>query len=293
MPKDPQRALNLTADANLPVISEFAARRLVDADLLEPLVAELGKKRPARKSFLEGMRAGLEGRSDLKVPAGWSGVYAKLKRDGALRESALAIAQLFGDGEAANTYLAILRNEQAPLEQRREAIKGLADKQWEELTTELPALLEKEALRTEAIRAVAAYERWELGRLLLEKYQAYGQAEKAEVIQTLASRQVYGSLLTDALKKEQIPRSDVPAYVARQLRRVVGNGFVEIWGPIDELSGNKEEAFSKYRDLLSTKAIAKADLAHGRELFDRTCGACHKMYGEGRRHRPGHHRFQP
>ena len=31
-------------------------------------------------------------------------------------------------------------------------------------------------------------------------------------------------------------------YVARQLRRVVGNGFVEVWGPIDLLPEAKEKA---------------------------------------------------
>ena len=55
--------------------------------------------------------------------------------------------------------------------------------------------------------------------------------------------------ITDA-KKNEIPKSDVPAFVARQLRRVMGNGFVEIWGPIDDISENLDADYAKYNALL-------------------------------------------
>jgi putative heme-binding domain-containing protein len=75
----------------------------------------------------------------------------------------------------------------------------------------------------------------------------------------------------------------VPAYVARQLRRVVGNSFVDVWGPIDELSVDVEAAFTKYRALLTDEAIANADPSRGRAVFQRTCLTCHTMYDEGGR----------
>ena len=91
----------------------------------------------------------------------------------------------------------------------------------------------------------------------------------------------YGRVLTQAIKDEQIKKNQVPAYVARQLRRVVGNGFVEVWGPIDQLSGNKAVAYKRYQHLLTDQALATADIANGRVLFQRTCSACHTLYGEG------------
>jgi putative heme-binding domain-containing protein len=86
-------------------------------------------------------------------------------------------------------------------------------------------------------------------------------------------------MLTTALKNNAIPKRDVPAYVARQLRRVVGSGFVEVWGPIDQLATD-EKAYARYRTLL-TAQTAGADVKKGQALFGRTCGSCHKMYGEG------------
>ena len=70
-----------------------------------------------------------------------------------------------------------------------------------ELIDELPGLLDEPDLRIEAIRAVAAFEQEDLGRLLMTRYDGLNADEKNEVIQTLASRPVYGWLLTDALKQ--------------------------------------------------------------------------------------------
>ena len=90
-------------------------------------------------------------------------------------------------------------------------------------------MVDDPALSIEAIRAIAQFDDPDLGRMLFTKYPGFNAEQKAETILTLASRREYASLLTNAIKEEQLPRSDIPAYVARQLRRVMGNGFVEIW----------------------------------------------------------------
>jgi putative heme-binding domain-containing protein len=72
----------------------------------------------------------------------------------------------------------------------------------------------------------------------------------------------------------------VPPYVARQLVRVVGAGFTDVWGPI-EPSAAEAGADARYRALLTDAAIAGASARQGRAVFQRTCGGCHKMYGEG------------
>ena len=97
----------------------------------------------------------------------------------------------------------------------------------------------------------------------------------------MATRPVYGWQLAQAIKGRPELKADIPVYVARQLRRVVGNGFVEIWGPIDDISADKAPAYAKYRELLSDRAVASADAGNGRLVFQQSCGTCHKMYGEG------------
>ena len=274
------RSLNLAVESRIPLVTEFIARRLVDADATEKVAATIGNS-PENPALLAGMRNALEGRYDVIAPKNWPEVYTKLmKGDDVTAIVARDIAQHFGDTEAAKNQLATLKNPKAPTAERLAALQALSLRQRPELVAQLPTLLNEPALRQAAIRAVASYDDDPLGKLLMERYPALNAAEKAEAIQTLASRPKYGWLLTQAIAKQTIPKKDIPAYVARQLRRVVGSGFVEVWGPIDHVAFD-EKAYTKYRNLLTDKALTTADATEGKLIFKNTCGPCHKLYGEG------------
>lgn len=279
--QSPERAIKMASTGKLPLIAGFTARRLVDANALSLLVAELGKKPKTLVAMLDGILAGLEGRSDAVAPANWEAVYAGLKSDQTYGAKAQEIAQLFGNTEAAKKFLLTLKDPSSAVESRLDAIKSLSARQNKELLPLLSILLSEPSLRVEAIRAIAAFDHEPLGKFLIDEFHHYTTPEKAEALQTLSSRSIYGRLLTQAIKTGRIKKNEVPAYVARQLRRVVGNGFVEVWGPIDQLSGNAALAYKRYQHLLGDQSLASADLKNGKQLFQRTCGACHKLYGEG------------
>ena len=57
-------------------------------------------------------------------------------------------------------------------------------------------------------------------------------------------------MLTDAIAKNVVPKTDIPPYAARQLLRVVGTRFVEVWGPVE---GANERTFSRYRGCSTTR----------------------------------------
>lgn len=279
--ENPAFALERAAESRIPVLSRFIARRTVDADALEPLVAAIAKAPRTERSLLEGMRDGLDGRFDLAAPAGWTAVLNRLKRSAPpVARLALDVAQQFGDTETARRNLADLRSRNAPIEQRRKALQTLTAQRRPQLVPELQAALDDRGLRVDAIRAIAAFDDEPLGQALIERYRALSSAEKAEALQTLASRRRYGRLLTEALSKGIVQRREVPAHIARQLLRVMGPGFTEVWGPIEQ-SANEEKTYARYRGLLADSAIAGANVRSGRTVFQRTCGPCHKMYGEG------------
>ncbi len=279
--ESPEKILAIAGKSTIPVITEFIARRLVDANATEILVAGIREYSRARLPLLTGLNDGLKGRTDMVAPKNWQGLYTKLQSNKKLAALALAIGQQFGDSEAAKQYLSILLDKRKPIDDRREAIVNLAAKQWPELEGHIPEIIKEDSLRIEAIRAIAAFENRELGKSLVEQLDQFQENEKAEALQTLSSRSTYGWLLTEALKNNEIDKKEIPAYVARQLRRVVGNGFVEVWGPIDQLSGQKEAAYAKYTKLLTDEALVQANRSHGRRIFQQSCGACHKMFGEG------------
>lgn len=279
--ENPSKALELASKTKIPMLTQFIARRVVDADQLPTLVAAIGKGPVNRMNLLEGMRDGLEGRTDIKTPANWNAVYAKLKQsDKNTAALALELSRQFGDTEAAKSDLMALANKNAPVDQRTKALRSLASRQRTELLAELPKLLNDNDLRLDAIRAAAGYDNEPLAKLLIENYPKFNAAEKSEAIQTLASRSKSGWQLTQAISKNVIPRKDVPTYVARQLRRVVGSGFVEVWGPIDHVAFD-EKAYKKYKGLLTDKTVSEASKSHGRMVFQKTCAPCHKLYGEG------------
>ncbi len=277
----PQKALALANKSHIPSIVQKIARRLVDGDQMTPLVVELGRKTDIQFDLLQGMVAGLEGRSDSTEPTNWGGTYRLLQSDPKLSALSDEVAQHFGNAEAAKKMMAIISDPGADLQKKQNAIRTLALHQRKELESLLPKIVDQPDLRQESIRAMAAYENEEMGKMLLEKYPSFSITEKQEVILTLASRPVYGALLAQAIKKGTLPRKDIPAHVAMQLRRVVGNGFVEIWGPIDDISGDIQGQYAKYRRLLSDQAIADANPSEGELIFQRTCAACHMMYGKG------------
>jgi putative membrane-bound dehydrogenase-like protein len=281
--EDVQRALALAERSMLPMLTRFIARRLTDAEAFDQLLEKLTAcEEPIKLQLLLGMRDGLEGRFDLKPPVSWAECYPRLTADGGeIAKVALQLSQQFGDTLAAETMLATLRNRQTTLEERRQAIRALAGRKRLELQAELLNLFDEPELRPAAIQAVAAFDDLRLAEELLRRYPKLNTEERLEVVQTLATRSSYGNALTKAIQKGTIAKADVPAHVARLLRRVVGPRFVDVWGTLDELSADKEGLFVKYRTLLNEPALQAADLGRGRAIFRRSCAACHLLHGEG------------
>lgn len=285
--QQPQKAMQLAPHSEIPLVTNHMARRTVDAEALQTLVASIGENSSnpqVQLHLLEGMQDGLEGQNEHTAPPNWDSVYQQLRQDDNERVRAIArrLAQRFGDVGATQQSFALVTDGSAQLENRRRALQTLADQQYPKLVEQIPTLLEEPGLRSTAIRAIAEYDREPLGNLLIERYDAFSEADKTAAIQTLASRPTYGWILTQALKKGTIPKNDVPPYIARQLKRVVGSGFMEVWGqPIAQDEEQVETKTAQYKQLLTEKALGNADISDGKLVFENTCAPCHKMFGEG------------
>lgn len=277
----PERALQIAANAKIPLITSFTARRTVDANHLDALANAINKQPATVNDLLEGMLAGMEGRVDLKPPVSWKDTYTSLKnRKDRSSELAEDINALFGDAEAAKNSLAVLADKTKPADQRIKALKALSAQQRKELVPMLEGLLGEPQIKVEAIRAIAAFDNSGLGNLLLSEYKNMNEEEKAQAVNTLSSRPSYGWILAQAIKEQKIPRKDISANVARQLRRVVGSGFVEIWGPIDDKPANSK-VYEKYKALVTGQHAKTPDLSNGQVLFSKTCATCHTLFGKG------------
>ena len=176
---NPALALEHAGRSNIPMLAQFIARRAVDADNADAVVAEIAKTPKSVTALLEGLRDGLQGRVDVAAPADWrrSPGTPEARRRTAPRELAAEVAQQFGDTEAV-TAQSRDRQKRA----RRDATtasarcRSLAGQRRTQLADELPAMLDSAPLRLDAIRAVAAFDNERLGRLLIERYPGFSPA---------------------------------------------------------------------------------------------------------------------
>lgn len=281
------RALGLAVKSSVPLVTQFIARRATAAKQLESVAETLAAPTTpgVRRALLEGVRDGVNslGRREVSAPRNWAAVESALRgeTDGTVRELLTQVAQLFGDARATAAQLATLGDAAAPADRRREILRDFARDAYAPALPVTIRLLEDAAVRRDAIRALAAYDDPGVAKELLRRYSGWSAADKAEAILTLTARKSTADPLFAALKEGSIPKRDVSAFGARQLQRILGPAFVDFWGAISQPAADKQADIALYKRQLTDEVLARANLANGRAIFERTCAACHTLYGNG------------
>jgi putative heme-binding domain-containing protein len=270
------------------VLTCFCLPRLTTAQETDPLavlveVLKSSDDASVQASLLAGMLSGLEGQRNVRAPKGWSKVSAKLLKsdDRKVRTMTLQLGQIFGDPQAIKFMLSMVRDPKAEVQDRRTALKSLLSQQNKQVLAELDALLDEPAMQLDAIRAYSVLELAEAPRLLLDRYPKFAAPEQRAVIETLATRKIYAQALLAAMEAKTVATDDVPAYVARSLEGLLGDAFTKVYGEVREVAQDKTELIARYKKLLSPAALARADAARGRVVFEKTCVACHILYDKG------------
>tara|TARA_B100000902_G_scaffold330507_1_gene327495 strand:- start:215 stop:1360 length:1146 start_codon:yes stop_codon:yes gene_type:complete len=233
-------------------------------------------------SFLKGMLGGLAGQRDVDPPKGWDELKSKLEKQGNEEVMGLVgqIGQVFGDESASDSALATLMDAKAPLEERKLALAGLVAQKNPKLPPKLAMLLDQ-PIGVEAMRAYSAFDFKAAPRVLLSRYPKLDAKEKSVVIETLASRKPYARALVSAMGKGKVSKGEIPAYVARSLHAMLGDSFEKVYGKVQPVSAGKDKLIAKYKSMVLASDMSKTDASKGRVIYQRTCLACHIMYGEG------------
>jgi putative membrane-bound dehydrogenase-like protein len=289
---DPSRACKLFSDIRVPLLRTFVARRLIQvpggrggAELVRFLAAE--ERASLQRDVLAGIDAGLRGQKRALPPAGWPELFARLERsdDSGIRKQANLLALRFGDPRAGDRLAATMSDAALPVADRREALEALTERHEPGLPARLLPLLDDPAVRGPAIRALAAYRDPAAPSALVKRYRSFAAAERDDAIGTLASRPSYASALLDAIERGEIPARDVSVTIARQIQALghpeLSARLASAWGTLRPTSGNTRALLARYQALLNPDALARADAASGRQVFQKTCAQCHKLFGEG------------
>lgn len=234
-------------------------------------------------ALLKGMLLGLEGRRSVRAPEGWSTLSNTLacSTSSTVRQHALALSQIFGDTVAVASALQCVQDSSVAAAQRCSTLSLLLGQQNQEASQLLKVLIDEPALTLSAIRGYAVVRNDEAPAVLISRYSKLNAQQQRAVIETLASRKAYAEALLEALKMNQIQPSAVPVQVARSLKNLLGKKFTDVYGALPVVGAEREHLIKKYKKLCKPSAVAAADASRGRAIFQKTCAACHVLYGEG------------
>ena len=291
---DPEQALalGLSCGETMPLLREFMLRRIGSLDTKVGLPVLIGAlERSDRDAeqlvILRSMRTALEGQRRVDAPTEWTAAYSKLatSANAEVRTEATALGVMFGDKAAFDSLRQLVTSRESDAEARRDALKALLAAKDDSLVATLQALLNEQALRSAAIAGLAMYDDPQTPARLLDIYPSLSPAEKRSALSTLASRVPYGSALLDAVASGQIPPSDLPADLVRQLHNLrddsIDTRLAEIWGQVRSTAKDKAELIAQYRELIAKTPESQSDLQLGRAVFAKTCQQCHLLYGVG------------
>lgn len=266
-------------------IERVSAQVPNESESLTILVETLGTiDDPAiQASLLQGMISGLEGRRNVDSPKDWLSLSNKLgdSEDVLVRNLTNQLSQIFGDRSAMNKSLAVLKDKSATANERRQALRALLTLKNREASALLESLLDDPVMRLDAIRGYAAVENRAAPTILLGRYDQMLPEHQRAVIETLATRKRYALALATAIQKKKISPEEIPAHVARSLYTSLGARFVNVYGPVKSIGGDREKQISQFKKLLSPAALANADASRGRAVYKKTCASCHLLYGDG------------
>lgn len=289
---DLERFVDLAAEASIPRLRVHAARRIAESDSategLESLCKRLSRSEPdVAADLLTGIITGLEGRRRVRMPPAWRVAYEGLQKmdDRNVRELSVRLALTFQDADAIKSLAADAADGAVEPESRRRAIDALVSAGTDGFGVTLLGLLGDAEVRLAALGGLAQYKVEGTDDAIVDLYANFEAAEKQVAVQTLASRKDWALTLLDAVDSERVPRSDITAFHARQIRalgdKTINERIASLWGEVRETAKDRAKQIASLKKWLTSERIKQADLGNGKTLFTKHCGTCHKFFGEG------------
>jgi putative heme-binding domain-containing protein len=283
---DPEALAKVGAQCQLPLTRKYIARRVAE-DLEtkpEPVNTLLQLTSTATApEVVAGISEALTGWRKATKPAAWDAFVARL---GTIKADALRdLNVVFGDGRALDEVQKVALDEKADLQQRKAALQTLIDSRPPNLREVCGKLLKVRFLNPVAAKGLATIDDPAIGEELVAAYRNFHMSERAQLMATLVSRPAFAKALLAAVAKNKIPRTEISAFDARQIRSfndaTLTQTLNDVWGESRESAADKKQAIAEWKSKLTPEVRVKADLLAGRTVFSQVCAVCHTLYGEG------------
>jgi putative heme-binding domain-containing protein len=200
-----------------------------------------------------------------------------------LAADAALLAALWNDAAATKSVQALAGDKGAPVDHRQLALQTLVfAKDPAALKLAATMLADAKAQRA-ALLALSRSDDPALADTVLECYQALGPELQPQAIELLTQRAAWARSLVGQIAAKRVPAS---ALNVNQVRKLVSLGDKELadavsrhWGTIREgRDPAREQLVGQMREML---AKTPGDPHRGIAVFNKLCGQCHKIHGQG------------
>jgi putative heme-binding domain-containing protein len=290
---DPGALATLAGNTELHTTRKFMARRLAEeinkspAAVNQLLETALAKPEAFQVDILDGLALGLKGLRKTVKPAAWDALTKKLSNSAnvALRNRVRDLGVVLGDSSALEATRKMATNSTADVAARIAALEAIIDANPPDLRQLCEQLLGQRKLNAVAARGLATFDDPAIGPILVKAYPNFDAADRPQLVATLVSRPALAKALLDAMADKKIPRGDISAFDARQIRSFndtdLNKKLASVWGEVRESPAEKKAQMAKWKSQLTPAVFIMADKSNGRLLFNKTCATCHVLHGEG------------
>src|SRR5262249_4455270 len=147
----------------------------------------------------------------------------------------------------------------AELDARKVALQALIDSRAPDLRGICEQLLQEQFLNSVAARGLASFDDPAIGVKLVKAYRQFHPSERGQLLSALVSRPTFASALLDAVADKKIPRREISAFHARQIRSLNNTALEKkltaTWGELRDSPLDKRQAISGWKARLNSAAL--------------------------------------
>jgi putative membrane-bound dehydrogenase-like protein len=290
--RNPEQSLKLAAELRVPVLVEWIARRLAEDARDRPnrvalLATALRNSRPnTAVTLLRGIADGLP---QMAEPAsrevGESIAPFFYHADPVVSRSALTAGARLQLGAALDRLRISLRDPGLTAAGLSEALGAVIPARPSWLADEFLALLTRGKFADQIIKALATCDDPRVAPAILDSFPRLNRSARTAAIDTLLARESSVRVLLDALAAGHLEKKDITQFQARQVSKLASPAlrkrFEQVWGKVNVSSAELAAKMKKLRITMKPDFLALGDVAHGRQLFEQRCAACHALFGKG------------
>ena len=207
--------------------------------------------------------------------------------DGPVYLSAAVLATALGDSAGSDAARKIYLAASDPAGRRRAALGALVSAGDSGLPAAVAAVLgdgsQSQEMRGLTLAAIDRAEGPWVSKVVLTNYARFEPELQPKAIDLLTSRRPWAHDLLDAIGRREIPAAALNVNQVRKLLDSKDQGLVDKvrtqWGTLrTERNPQREEVIAGVRRMLTERP---GDAQAGQAIFNRVCGQCHKIYGQG------------